>query len=1482
MPQTVLKSTDKVGSSTPQDNASQEARGASPSPAEFIAKLSPDMARLNPSSRHDALVRLAGYSVVDFLQVAGDLKLSPQAAASVLMDSSVQQKNQSFFEALRGEAARLCFDNAPSESEKKILLEMAAKGERQSDRMTEKFFEPHLDPECGKVLSALDAFYAPLVGMRQVALEEPRNPLQEEAFEWLIEKYERAFEKHQWINVWREKIEAAFGGVGKTFEALSEAEQKVFFLKETISEEMLRSIATRAGIDMEAPEQQRLLKEHKYTALGVVTNLQKDEVFEHLSEELANCLRARGVPAGTVRLEQEHGAFVLKENEPDLVARERERTTVTVLDRSSTPKADRKHVWAVVCQDSLAYCKRDTGEKTTVRLGPQHEYTFDYVVHDTVYSIGGKAYAIGKTNTENGASYSLVSTEGVTPVNVRGAVVSLLDAPGGPIALLYRDDGSSVLWRDGQVLCEEKGQINELSIIGGQLTYIVEADRQSRSHGEGNYQVVHGAWRSPKLEFVWGMREVGEKLAFAARTMSHGEVLYFDRVPSAPHRTVQRDILDVGGKPAYVTTDHAGATLVYHGNDCIATMPQTHRVDLYPVGNDVAISAWLKGQTHEDTQQVVFRGKTHLFVSQGESSIYGGLEVNRIKGDLLLAYEGALSPSDKGVGPNHVIVTHGERRWEHEAKVVRLVEAGDKVAYVLSDKNSARFVCEGTISEPYARIISPAENVGGVPAFYAIKLNGQHIVRHGEREFDVSDRPMLIGNPHGELTYLLQEGADVNLYVNGNIAESFKDRVLYRVRSAYNNEPGTFILELRDNEAQTEEFVAIKLPQTKTPGLGETLPGEERELLRKMNLVAAPTAETVRQYQEERRARELEKNAEPTFAEMMNSFVSKSKGAIGTINAMIHDSPELFLDVFRAKTTPQSSAHLNAVLRRIAPVTVAAHERQERAKSNSGLSAPSLGSLSGDSARQEISMVGGDPKVKSVRNLITSSLKTPHFVTQHMLAGYGSDGWHMLKLPVGAAHSLDTRVVTCVAHIEPKAASTSGILGSALSWIKEKSREFRGEKVERRVVGEIELPRLLNSEYVESRIHVRDGSGKETPAQTSRGADGAAHVSPPQGARDVAYSFAVPTEEALKEAIQPVSQSAYESFITRDCREVSSQIAQPFGGLSESSRMFLEEIQHEPPLVRIGKIKDFISERGHYDMDNDEVRHAAEKRSPTENIGMMEARALELKLDGRAAKDKEFAGVCSDYAMLCAAMLRESGIPAGVLTGINIDATGGGKESATHAKVFVPWPVAGEQGDYVFLEIEATPAGGHREHRTPTQIDAKLSEREAAIAEPVQREDVKPIESAEAQKVEALSADEIRKMVNGTLEHTVNKLLAKMTPQNTANVEELLGLALYSGVKPSDDGFVASARALGVRHNAPNFNPELPRQDFFETLTTYVDAQTRHIQKDTNEPPPDARRAAIHRLEHIVERGQCALSQREFATAIAALAYLRSEKMLRS
>jgi hypothetical protein len=899
-------------------------------------------------------------------------------------------------------------------------------------------------------------------------------------------------------------------------------------------------------------------------------------------------------------------------------------------------------------------------------------------------------------------------------------------------------------------------------------------------------------------------------------------------------------------------------------------------------------------ESGEEFKEILFGGKITRVPAAHRDSYF---EVKVIAGKVLTLTETTSTPDEKPLTMFDVVITHGERTWRYrDARIVTYVpytSCSDKLVCRIRDRFGERVVIDGKLSEPFSRI-EGIVNVGGEPAFKALR-DEKTVIVHGAKIFNVSSEAHPLRNPTGELAWIdrTPEGG-YGLFINGHrtldLASGGRSFAGIGFDVEYHAPVGgceTVSIVIRGGLSVSDKDLAflIALPQ------GEAAQTTcEKELLRKMTLVAAPTAQDVREYREERRAEEAEQRQKTAGERGASAADFNLRGVVNGFNRMIQERPELFLDLFRAKTTPPLKAHITEVLRSVAPVSVAASERDEQHRSTSELTAPLLPLIrsifgAGDNTpsvtslfervtKATVGLVGADPKHSSARELITSSRSTPHFLTKYMLASYGKDGWQRLSLPPGATHSLETQMVSCVAYVKPKEST----LGAVLTRV---TALFSGGRRNEEPEDAVALPRMLNSKYITSRVHSCDAHGRETPIDAEMGPDGTARTLISDGVQRVVYSIAVPTEQAMRAAVTSVSQSDYRRFITNTCSAVSNQILAPLGELSETARDFLTQIKDEPPMVRIERIRGFISERGHYDWDNREVRHAHEKRDPTTNFAMMELRALTLKQAGRAEDTKEFAGVCLDYAMLCAAMLRESGIPAGILNGIAIDEKGSGKESAGHAKVFVPWPVAERPDEYIFLEIEATPSNDAPRNQSSTPSDTVSANDKAAS---VGNETAAAVHSSALEKDQlatTLSADKIKGMVNGNLEIALNQLLTRITPDNVANVAELIELALYGPEKPSSEGFSTYAEGLRRQRDTQPHTSKTPHRDFFASLSFYVDCASRRLNKQDNQSPSEIRRAAILQLENIVERGQAALSKEEFLTTIAALAYLRSEKMLR-
>ncbi len=457
------------------------------------------------------------------------------------------------------------------------------------------------------------------------------------------------------------------------------------------------------------------------------------------------------------------------------------------------------------------------------------------------------------------------------------------------------------------------------------------------------------------------------------------------------------------------------------------------------------------------------------------------------------------------------------------------------------------------------------------------------------------------------------------------------------------------------------------------------------------------------------------------------------------------------------------------------------------------------------------------------------------FLVQSLLASYQDGAWQKLKRGAHTTPSLPSTVLTLT------------IPGSALGY------------------PETNLPILANATIIPTRIHAQGSDGKEAPLQHSCAVDGTVFVAPPKDATQVAYSLSVPDSNALYQAIAPCSEPAYQQFLTTHRSELV-QLLSPLGNLSDTCKQFLEQIDHLPPLERIGKIKQFISFYGHYDLDNREVVREKTTASPSDVLAVMETRALELKAKRLIPPEKEFAGVCAELSLLYATMLRASGIAAGIATGIVLDAQGNARESMGHAKVFVPWVT--RTNERVDLELEASPDNAPELFKTGNSLTSPETAGQAPAVSPHAHNTAAQFGS---KFTENLSAEHIRSLVNGELEAAVNVLLSQISPQEVQEVESLLAFLRYSGsqeVPPAPQDSAAQVKAHSAQSSSDT--------EMFKLISDYVSAYERDFAvQDT------PRLNAISHLEQQLSRGEKALSPRAFSSCIAVLCYLRSPKMLK-
>ncbi len=144
-------------------------------------------------------------------------------------------------------------------------------------------------------------------------------------------------------------------------------------------------------------------------------------------------------------------------------------------------------------------------------------------------------------------------------------------------------------------------------------------------------------------------------------------------------------------------------------------------------------------------------------------------------------------------------------------------------------------------------------------------------------------------------------------------------------------------------------------------------------------------------------------------------------------------------------------------------------------------------------------------------------------------------------------------------------------------------------------------------------------------------------------------------------------------------------------------KLFIKKIESLEPLEKIVAIETQVRAIAHYDMDNRDVMAAKQGLNPDEQLHFMQSRMNELRgknlsLNAPGQKNKLYAGVCADFALLSLALLREAKIPSGSLVGLMPDRGASQLFSKDgHQTAYAIWP--GEKsGAYRIIPVDGTPA----------------------------------------------------------------------------------------------------------------------------------------------------------------------------------------------
>jgi len=501
------------------------------------------------------------------------------------------------------------------------------------------------------------------------------------------------------------------------------------------------------------------------------------------------------------------------------------------------------------------------------------------------------------------------------------------------------------------------------------------------------------------------------------------------------------------------------------------------------------------------------------------------------------------------------------------------------------------------------------------------------------------------------------------------------------------------------------------------------------------------------------------------------NFVAHSKGIIKVLNDTLREKPKLFLNTMGAKEDNISDAYAEHLLLSLFPEIRTNREQAERAeKEKSGRFGRGI------FGREALAQIMENPEV-SARALLSGAEYT---------AFEGADPMSGNEVEVMRLRETTTGMLV------------SGIYGrynsSSRKWekipldlSKENSgatREITMEIPNTRGLHEVVLPRLNNGQILPDRIKGVDQTGKEVTLETKINRFGESVVTVLAGIQRILYSQ---TEDLVPKVPTDCRAEEYEKFKRQLNQAGGEVLTEKLARLPDDVKLFLNSLRSRPPKEQVQAVEAFVRRYGYYDFDNSEVIKEKEGKSLEEIFSIMEIRLQELRRrsgQNEILKNKKYAGVCADFALFSSAMMRELGLPSGVISGFRLSP---GVKSVTtkhaHGIAFALWP--GVNGKAEIIEVDGTPHGVNDEQeallaafRKPSllekeELTEQMSQMIFRANEVKLREFEKILAENDLEKIKSLS--------NGELEGVLNALLANVHEPHYHIIQTILNAGRYGG-----------------------------------------------------------------------------------------------------
>ncbi|HKY64626.1 MAG TPA: HEAT repeat domain-containing protein, partial [bacterium] len=441
--------------------------------------------------------------------------------------------------------------------------------------------------------------------------------------------------------------------------------------------------------------------------------------------------------------------------------------------------------------------------------------------------------------------------------------------------------------------------------------------------------------------------------------------------------------------------------------------------------------------------------------------------------------------------------------------------------------------------------------------------------------------------------------------------------------------------------------------------------------------------------------------------------------------------------------------------------------------------------------------------------------------------------------------------------------------------VAEPAQEATLTMVEVRGAGKISLPIPHDGRLLPERVRGVDGKGREIPLSPGIEGLGESVVKLPAGVVKLLYSVQRSTRP---EPMRDPSATEFSAFLRGLDPKLRRDLTAPLPGLPQDliAELRRPEFTALSPKEKVVYIETMVRELGWYDAANQEVSAEKAGKSPAEQILLAERRMEELRRRDPSIPDsKRFAGVCTDFTLLTVALLREAGIPAGILTGVNLR----GQEAQMrnrHATAFVPWPEA--KGGLRIVPVDGTPGGSDEEFAArPSLAEFEARARENPAAPDGQKTEAEVAELRKQAKAE--SVESILQLKNGELERAVNLILHhEVKEAHVQAVRRALEAFWYSGVDRGGESFESESEFL--REEVARERLLTPQEATEQPGGAPFLAMVRDfVERFRRDPAIDSERKALDLLKSVARQADSGMNGVERRALAAVLSYLGAESM---